>query len=363
MGYRVLPTGIAAAAIVFATAGGSPASAAHLKPEISGLLDRQGVPPTGYTPPIDAYVVTVNWSDLQSTNGGAIVQPNAIKTAISYVDMHPGFHIKIRIMAGAYSPTWALNIGGTPVTLTDPTCMAVDGTGSCPIPRFWTTNYKNAYVQFEQKMGALYDAKSEIQDVTVSRCMTTSDEPLLRQVSLMNDEAFRAANYTDTLDEQCQSQSISETAAAWPTTHVSFSFNPYQDITSTTDTTNEAYTESLMDTGRSLIGQQFVIENNSIRCTTTPCSASQNPMYESMYNHMIVDGAPFAFQTATCDNKVGSLANTLSFYSGGTGGGSTHGPAGSAIELPFGYSDNTKACFMSAAALTPYDTTLESNPQ
>src|SRR5581483_7125355 len=56
-----------------------------VKAPIVGLIDRQGEPPAGLLPYVHAFVVSVNWADLQPAAFGPITPGNAIDQAIGRV--------------------------------------------------------------------------------------------------------------------------------------------------------------------------------------------------------------------------------------------------------------------------------------
>src|SRR5207302_10778253 len=116
---------------------------------------------------------------------------------------------------------------------------------------------------------------------TIAGCMTVYDETLLRQAG---DPAtvhnLLAAGYSVAADKACHQAEISA-AQAWMTTPSAFAFNPYQSISATgAVTVDEAYTESVMTTCRSVLGALCVLENNSLR------SPSLGGAYPAMYSKM-----------------------------------------------------------------------------
>ena len=125
------------------TSGTSSTSSAsyrpRLKPVLTGLLNRQGVPPAAYRSSEGGYdiqgtqddqgnpdVGDVSWAELQPTAGGPIAGNNAIDLAVADVrawnaanPTHPEA-LKLRVAAGIHSPSWALDLGGACVAVTDP---------------------------------------------------------------------------------------------------------------------------------------------------------------------------------------------------------------------------------------------------
>src|SRR5712692_6997965 len=83
-----------------------------LKPEISGLLDRQGMPAAELRVAVQGFVVDARWADLQPTQSGPIASNNVIDHALAQVRAanaaSPGLHmaLKVRIYTGVYAPDW-----------------------------------------------------------------------------------------------------------------------------------------------------------------------------------------------------------------------------------------------------------------
>jgi hypothetical protein len=328
--------------------------------EIDGLLDRQGVP-QNYTN-MDAYVlnaysrpqVDINWSDLEPTQG--TFDTTLLDAALSTVPA--GDEVKIRVMAGVFAPTWAQNLDGSNT--------AVSGTWGT-VGRWWENNFRIQWDALLSYLGDHYDSTattygSKIEDFTISRCMTLGAEPLLRQAAtLSNDTSLHAAGFTDAADKACHSQDIADYSAYFPTTHVSFSFNPYEDVDATYlsghYTTDITYTDGLLSSGRAIAGKQLVLENNSIRCDVgheSNCGASQNSDYSTMYTAIFNAGAPIAFQTATCTTFSDS-AHMKDALQWAINGGAN------AVELPHDYDTTGSTCYLTQTEVGTYDTSLESN--
>jgi hypothetical protein len=307
-----------------------------IKAQLTGLLNRTGVPPSADRTAEGGYVIQgtrdaqgdpdvgdVSWAELQATPGGPITANNAIDQAITDVrawNLANPTHLeglKLRVEAGIHSPSWALNLGGGCFTVIDPT----SGTSGC-CPRFWTAEFSAAYYQFEAALAAKYDAVPEIREVVMAKNTTVYNESLIRQIqSASTVDALMGAGYTTSVDEQQQISDIASLGTYWKHTEVAFAFNPYQ--TASPSTQNEAYTQQLITAGRSALGNQLVIENNSLRQAYLTGSGA----YQTMYAFMTSTGGPIGFQTATLA-KVGSIEAVVN-------GAKSMGAA--SVELPTGY--------------------------
>ncbi|MGD0448139.1 MAG: hypothetical protein ABSB36_05920 [Candidatus Dormibacteria bacterium] len=324
-----------------------PVPAAGLKAVVHGLVDRTGPPPAAFVGTVTNFVVDADWSELQPTPDGPLASDNVIDQAIVAADSLAAENIdagtsdgsvdlKIRLMAGVYAPDWAKQLDGGPVTLVNPQ----DGdTGT--IGRFWTSAFGQAYDNLWSRLAAAYDGVPVVHEITVARCMTFTDEPFLRDASdPSNAQALLAAGFSLAADQQCEEQEIA-LGTTWRHTPVGVAFNPYQAIqTDGSTSTDESFTESMMQYCRSQLGSQCVLENNSIR--TPPLAGA----YSAMYLSMELLGAPMTFQTAT-EDKIGNLQTTLSWAAG---------LGADAVELPQQYVDQAPASLQAAASQ------LQTNP-
>ena len=131
------------------------------------------------------------------------------------------------------------------------------------VPRFWTTPVEQAYASLQASLAAKYDSAPEIQDVSITGCMTIYAEPLIRETSSAQTiRNLLAAGYTSVADEQCQQQEITA-HAVWTHTHSSLAFNPYQVINANgTAGVNEAFTQSLMGYCRQVLGDRCTLGND-----------------------------------------------------------------------------------------------------
>lgn len=307
-----------------------------LKPILHGLLDRNGAPPLAYVRSLAGFVVNVHWSDLQPAQGGPLAADNAIDQAITTVRNlnatdHLDLGLKLRVLAGVWAPNWAKDIGGAPIQLINPQNSAVGTIG-----RFWTPGFGQAYDQLESLLAAKYDNVPEVREVNITRCTTFYDEPFIRDSGYQpNDTALLAAGFTMAADETCQREEIDD-AAAWQHTHSDLAFNPYEVVNAAGFvSTDEPFTELMMEYCRQVLGIACVLENNSLR--DPPLQG-----YLTMYASMESLGQPLAFQTATAA-RVGSLANTLG-YAVSLGADSVQLPGGyELLGTPASFASTTQA--------------------
>jgi len=317
-----------------------PTTVSGLKAPMRGVVDRNALPLPAWSStgsangPIGGYVLRVAWKDLQNSDG-SITAGNPIDAALAHLPA--GFQLKVRLLAGANAPGWLLKTAGS-VTLSN------DGSGSAAVLKWWVPAANTAYNSLISGLAARYDTNPAISDVTISRCMVFTAEPLLRPGNASNLAALSRAGLTAALDEQCQSQAIAAHGALVHT-RSSLALNPYQKITSGgSAVVDEAYTRGLMDECRSTLGYRCVLENNSLK------QGSRGGDYDNMYAAIKAHGAPIAIQTANSSN-FRSCSSLLSVLNIAVSLGSN------SVELPFNYN---KLCSPADVALK--DAALQQNP-
>jgi hypothetical protein len=294
---------------------------ASLKPVLHGLVDRDGPPSAGFAGvAVRGFVVKAFWSDLQPAEGGDIAPNNVIDQALAQVaalNAHtPGIGIKVRLYGGVYAPAWAKALGGAPVQVTNP-----QSGQSATIGRFWTSAYGAAYDDLERKLAARYDGVADLREIVISRCTTFFAEPFIRDKGDKQTVAnLFDAGYSTAADHVCHQEQI-QAHQVWQHTRSDLELNPYQDIERKgAASVDEAFTESMMQYCRAVLGPRCVLENNSL---------AEPLKYPQMYGAMRQLGAPIAFQTATA-NKVGNLSGALDF---------AVAEGANSVELPTSYTD------------------------
>src|SRR5947209_2802990 len=322
-----------------------------LKPTIRGTIDRTGLPASNWLPVVNGYVVQANWKDLQLTQGADITPGNVIDTEIARLRTfnaqyrgsagQPPLRLKLRVFAGDAAPDWAKNLDGLPVTVRD----ADDSKPAATVGRFWTANFGAAYQDFMTKLAARYDGVPEVRDVVVSRCTLTTAEPFLRMTSDQTSiDNLIAAGFTTAADHTCHQQEVDVHKAVWQRTTSSVAFTPYQQINPDhTKTIDEDWTAASIGYCRDQLGPRCVLESNSIKDPSVP----RAPNYGPMYNTIQLKGPPIAYQTASPNNGLTSLCNTLG-WAGSQGTG--------AVELPQAY---VRDGVSTVAGMRSYDKALE----
>jgi len=335
-----LPPGATSTTAVPPT-GSIPPAPAGLKAVIHGLIDRNGAPPAGY--PISAWVIQVNWADLQPQQGGPITANNGIDKAIAQVRAmnSNGGHmtLKLRVYAGIHSPDWAKQLGGPPFPVTDPT--AAGGTA----PRFWTPQFSQAYAALQTALAKMYDGVPEIREDVISQCTTVFAEPFRRQVPDSGAlQAWLSAGYTMAADEACHHAEI-DAHNVWQKTTSDLAVNPWLPVVANQGKagTDLTFPESVMRYCRQRLGVRCGLENNSLKSNPTA-------PYQQLYQAMKAIGPPMTFQTSQTAT-VGDVPTAVAL-------GANLGAA--SIELPVSYKKSPPSQLLSA--LGPSLSRLQQNP-
>ena len=288
------------------TAGGPTGGASGL---VKGNLTRNSQ--SGATG-VSGFNPEVKWKDLQQTEGGAI--SGSGKTLIDGL-LAAGTKFRLRLLTGAgravsepQCPSWLLAGAGTWLAVNPQSGFSAN------CPKWWTTFYKDAYADLHTKLAALWDG--DIKVVFSTGGMTIFAEPCIKGLSSsQNRTNLNNAGYTIALDKAANT-SFANSMTAWGQTNVGYAYNPYQFLNTTNLTfySDEAYSRSLMETYRSLLGARHIIQNNSIRSSYIDNPGGTRPYtslaYSGLYTDIVAMGPPVSFQTATLD-RVGDLNKTL----------------------------------------------------
>ena len=294
-----------------------------LKAPVVGLVDRHHAPPASYAPAVRSFVVDTTWASVQPVQGGPIVHPNAIDTAIAYARAND-MALKLRVAAGIDAPAWAKTLDGPPMTFSyTAATVRSAGTVAGTVGRFWTPKFSAAYADLQAKLAAAYDAVPQVRETTVTQCGTIFNETYLRNTKdPQNAATLLAAGFTVAKDNECHAAQI-QAHKVWTHTMSEVAFNPYQAIQPDGSTKQDlAYTLSQMDYCRQVLGANCMLANFSLSS-----SRITDSQYSQMYQHMIALGGGMNFQTATAA-KIGSYTTVLA-WAASVGANS--------VELPTGY--------------------------
>lgn len=260
-----------------------------------------------YTDPIiAATTVQAQWDDLQPSSGGAIVQPNAIDQRLA----DSSLPVRVRLYLGRYAPSWAKNIGGTPIDYTDP----YDGQ-TATVGRWWHPDYIAAAQDFYDKLAAIYDGNADIVCVFAAAAMTVYAEPCIRGInSATTRQNLLDAGYTKAADQDAEMAQI-DMMTTWTQTPIGLAYNPWQYVNANGSSGSDpSFTADMMDHHRDLFGAYAILQNNSIR----ESYISSPPGWYSIFT---ARGGPKQFQTAAA-TRVGDVYRTCDWaidYLGASG--------------------------------------------
>ena len=311
--------------------------AGTIKPVIQGLIDRQAEPSKKALAYVHAYVVKVNWADLQPTSFGPLTADNAIDKAILRVREpdFAGVHmvLKLRVFAGIGAPEWAKQLGGAPLAYINN--QEGGSTAGGTIGRFWSPEFGQAYADLQAKLAARYDGVPEIREVTVSRCSTIFDELFVRQPGEpKNVQSLLSGGYTIAADKQCIKDAIS-VHAVWKHTTSDVDFSPFPDVTRPGTDGDVTFTDAMMTFCRDTLGLRCGLQNNALST-----SKLANPRFQSMYAAMTKLGPPIILQTAA-KKRLGDRDQTLA---------AAVKIGANSVELPAGYEAWPAEVLQAAAA-------------
>jgi hypothetical protein len=271
----------------------------NIKRGLHGAMDSNSPPVTDMNPPVQNFVVNAYWNQIQP-NGPNDFDTSSIDAQLAKASATSA-RVRLRVFAGRFSPDWVKNqVGSIPWTETFDVQV-----GTYRLPLFWTPEFSARYNNFMNKLAAKYDNDNRVAEVTISKCMTTYAEPMIRQqADATNVKNALSAGYTYTADTQCLKQNIDNVSANWSRTRFSIALNPFQGFNRPASDTPLTVTLDTMQYCRKVLGWRCVIGNNSLRST----SLGQD--YEDLYAAMKAAGPPMYFQTAT-PQRIGDYQATL----------------------------------------------------
>jgi hypothetical protein len=220
-----------------------------------GVLGLSGTPSSNpaevapYGASITGIVVNATWDELQPTGPTDLVAGDTLDQQMdavrSYNTTHPAtpLSVKIRVSAGFRAPSWAMALGGGPVTI--PADPSAKNWRSGPIGEWWTSAYQSAWRDFQGKLAAKYDADPLVSEVAVTSCAFQTDEPWVIPAGQVALPALHAVGYDDMLEQQCLASALAD-YAAWKLTWIDYTFNDYH-LTDSTPSSDPAFLLSVME--------------------------------------------------------------------------------------------------------------------
>ena len=252
---------------------------------------------------IDNAVVMVNWSELepvdqQFTGPGWKAIDQAVAT---------GMRLRLRIMAGIYSPDFVKALAGGPIEIVN---------GSQPdhrgeVPRFWEPQVLDQYEELMREVARRYEKVETLAEVVASGAMTVFAEPFYRaQKHGESNQRLRAAGLTFERDWAAHERVLRIHNELFPRTRTSLAINAWDVMT---DDPAESYHKKSMSAlvdfaqwARKMMGAKLVLQNNGLRSNSLPAPAGAADNLFTLFTKL---PGPKGFQTATLARLGGSAAN------------------------------------------------------
>jgi hypothetical protein len=191
-------------------------------------------------------VINVTWAQLQPLPGEALADNNPIDQGLaavqSYNSMNPGtpLQVKLRVWGGLTAPEWvkAQAVCGTATGPIDVEYNDQNGnleTGS--VGAWWTPTYISEWRSLQALLAEKYDANPLIQEVAVTSCASSTDEPFVAWTrGTYKDQqgntqttinVLQQCGYSDSAQQDCLMGAI-EDYSAWTSTPIDYPFSIYQ---------------------------------------------------------------------------------------------------------------------------------------
>ncbi len=294
-GLPLAAAGLGATPATAATAMGPP------RGRVAGLLAREDhlVRPGNQTR-LRGLVLRLPWSVAQPTPGAGF--SDEAKALLDRAEDVGYPFLKLRLVAGAESPPWALELGDGPLTgWKDP-----EDDSEHTVPQWWHDDFLTAYEELLVELACALKGRSRWAEVTVSATCTLYAEPCVKQLGVAaNRGKALAAGYTDAADQAALRRSMAAHDRVLTPLGItsSVAYNPWQTIDDGAVKVCPATTIALMEHQRNTMGAYGVWANNSLSARWAGDEPVQTrPEYEAMYQHMAAaagDGHPVQLQTAT----------------------------------------------------------------
>lgn len=334
-GIPLAATGLAAAPAAATTVAGPP------RGRVAGLLAREDhlVRPANQKR-LRGLVLRLPWSIAQPTPGAELSdEATAMLDRAEAVAPDEGYpFLKLRLLAGTDTPTWAQALGDGPLTdWIDP-----DDGSKHTVPQWWHDDFLTAYEQMLTKLAGALQHRPRWAEVTVSATCTLFAEPCIKQFGVAaNRSTALTAGYTDAQDQAALTKAMAAHHRILTPLGItsSVAYNPWQTIDDGALKVCPATTITLMEHHKTTMGAYGIWANNSLIARWDGDQPVQTRTeYESMYQHMATaarTGHPVQFQTATLAKiqaADGSVHATASWAA-------RHGAV--SVELPRGWEQDT----------------------
>jgi hypothetical protein len=266
------------------------ATPATVKPPIRGLVSMgaykfvgAGGEPENTLEPLNAkagifggLVIVASWAQLQPKADSVVGDGNVIDQAMAQVRAYnqrnpqKPLAVRLRVWGGFMAPEWVDTLGG-------PAIAATHKQKRRHLGRFWSREYRQAWVRLQQQLAARYDGWPLIREVAITSCMSFTAEPFFVPSEAEVQKPIRAAGFTEAAFKQCLTGAVDD-YAAWKQTRLVLSVNPLR-TEPNLGTGNAEFTMGIMRDCRTRLGVRCVFDNHNLDSNLpTP----QIPLYALM---------------------------------------------------------------------------------
>ncbi|HEY2871987.1 MAG TPA: hypothetical protein VGJ56_08720 [Reyranella sp.] len=273
---------------------------------------------------ISEMVLNVTWAELEPTSGQ--FNFSAIDSAVAAVSAYntsngTDLGIKLRVWGGVVAPDWVKNLDGPPVAVSGKATVDPTNYGSRTFAKVWTADYNDAWLELQNKLAtyvtaggsATYDGNPIIRGISQTAGITASDEPFvslptsapISSGATTGVDQFGAlvnGGYSD-YAEMLTLRAAIASYAAWATTPLDYTINPYHLYTPGTPygsaTNDENFAIAVL--------QQTRNSTRLVQAGNHALDAPQHGQLPFLYAQLTADAAlttaaaPNSYQTASPD--------------------------------------------------------------
>ncbi len=182
---------------------------------------------------------------------------------------HP-IYAKLRISKAINPPEWVLKLAGGPVDIVSNNGQTIQ------VGLYWTTEYRKAWQELQQKLADRYDNNFLIREVCINSGAMITDEPFIAIFNKPTIANLHAKGYTDSAFKATLEGALDD-YACWENTPLDYSFNMLREIDSGHPVNNMDFTLSLMRKFRKRYGERAVLSNHGLQ---ENLSKGALPIYE-----------------------------------------------------------------------------------
>ena len=258
-----------------------------------GFANRRSSSCAALSARVNAVVVSLNWSQIESSEGVYNTGPidSALASAAS-----KDLTVRLRVLAGTEAPAYAKAIGGAPIPFYDHQAKATTTIG-----RFWRTDYQARWQALMTYLASKYDNNRLVREVNISGTGMISAEPMLTMgndavpgSTITNNDRLIAAGATETARRAALMADIAFMQKTWVHTHTTLFCHPY--------VTLEPSPKNDLDITEAIIAAAYAADPGATVFGHTGAASDTlqglaHPTTLTMYEFFIANHYPFMAQT------------------------------------------------------------------